>query len=120
MFLFQFVNYYSSCFYIAFFKGKVVGYPKTPVYLLGEYRNEEVQPVRLTRTPRPSSLLTRDPRFSRRLAVRSRWLLDRADDSALHHHGWESHMEQHPRGLATVRNQNRIQCTAVGARPLSP
>uniref|UniRef100_A0A665X1E7 Anoctamin n=1 Tax=Echeneis naucrates TaxID=173247 RepID=A0A665X1E7_ECHNA len=27
MFLFQFVNYYSSCFYIAFAKGKAVSYP---------------------------------------------------------------------------------------------
>jgi anoctamin-6 len=43
MFLFQFVNYYSSCFYIAFAKGKVVGYPGQPVYLLGKYRNEEVR-----------------------------------------------------------------------------
>lgn len=43
MFLFQFVNYYSSCFYIAFFKGKFVGYPGDPVYLLGKYRNEEVR-----------------------------------------------------------------------------
>lgn len=42
MFLFQFVNYYSSCFYIAFFKGKAVGFPGDPVYLLGKYRNEEV------------------------------------------------------------------------------
>ncbi|XP_064198338.1 anoctamin-6-like [Anguilla rostrata] len=44
MFLFQFVNFYSSCFYIAFFKGKVVGYPGDPVYLLGRYRNEECDP----------------------------------------------------------------------------
>ncbi|KAM6986370.1 anoctamin-6 [Aplochiton taeniatus] len=44
MFLFQFANYYSSCFYIAFAKGKVVGYPGQPVYLLGEYRNEECDP----------------------------------------------------------------------------
>uniref|UniRef100_A0AAQ5ZCS7 Anoctamin n=1 Tax=Amphiprion ocellaris TaxID=80972 RepID=A0AAQ5ZCS7_AMPOC len=44
MFLFQFVNYYSSCFYIAFAKGKAVGYPGKPVYLLGEYRNEECDP----------------------------------------------------------------------------
>ena len=36
MFLFQFVNYYSSCFYIAFFKGKFVGYPGDPVYWLGK------------------------------------------------------------------------------------
>lgn len=27
MYLFQFVNYYSSIFYIAFFKGKFIGYP---------------------------------------------------------------------------------------------
>ncbi|KAM7367087.1 hypothetical protein PAMP_015011 [Pampus punctatissimus] len=44
MFLFQFVNYYSSCFYIAFAKGKAVGYPGEPVYLLGKYRNEECDP----------------------------------------------------------------------------
>uniref|UniRef100_A0A4W3K2A5 Anoctamin n=1 Tax=Callorhinchus milii TaxID=7868 RepID=A0A4W3K2A5_CALMI len=44
MFLFQFVNYYSSCFYIAFFKGKVVGYPGKPVYWLGRFRNEECDP----------------------------------------------------------------------------
>ncbi|KAM9705278.1 anoctamin-6 [Menidia menidia] len=44
MFLFQFVNYYSSCFYIAFVKGKAVGHPGDPVYLLGKYRNEECDP----------------------------------------------------------------------------
>lgn len=44
MFLFQFVNYYSSCFYIAFFKGRFVGYPGDPVYWLGKYRNEECDP----------------------------------------------------------------------------
>ncbi|XP_029318253.1 anoctamin-6 [Cottoperca gobio] len=44
MFLFQFVNYYSSCFYIAFAKGKAVGFPGNPVYLLGKYRNEECDP----------------------------------------------------------------------------
>ncbi|NXW76267.1 ANO6 protein, partial [Hirundo rustica] len=44
MFLFQFVNYYSSCFYIAFFKGKFVGHPGSPVYWLGKYRNEECDP----------------------------------------------------------------------------
>lgn len=47
MFLFQFVNYYSSCFYIAFAKGKAVGYPGKPVYLLEKYRNEEVLIVHL-------------------------------------------------------------------------
>ncbi|XP_032360910.1 anoctamin-6 isoform X1 [Etheostoma spectabile] len=44
MFLFQFVNYYSSCFYIAFAKGKAVGYPGDPSYILGKYRNEECDP----------------------------------------------------------------------------
>uniref|UniRef100_A0A672JMW2 Anoctamin n=1 Tax=Salarias fasciatus TaxID=181472 RepID=A0A672JMW2_SALFA len=34
MFLFQFVNYYSSCFYVAFFKGKFVGYPGKYSYMI--------------------------------------------------------------------------------------
>lgn len=45
MFLFQFVNYYSSCFYVAFFKGKFVGYPGGYLYMFGprtKLRNEEV------------------------------------------------------------------------------
>jgi len=45
MFFFQFVNYYSSCFYVAFFKGKFVGYPGEYVYMFGKWsslRNEEV------------------------------------------------------------------------------
>lgn len=45
MFLFQFVNYYSSCFYVAFFKGKFVGYPGKYAYMFNEksgLRNEEV------------------------------------------------------------------------------
>uniref|UniRef100_H2U329 Anoctamin n=1 Tax=Takifugu rubripes TaxID=31033 RepID=H2U329_TAKRU len=47
MFLFQFVNYYSSCFYVAFFKGKFVGYPGNYIYMFGEWsklRNEECDP----------------------------------------------------------------------------
>lgn len=45
MFLFQFVNYYSSCFYVAFFKGKFVGHPGRYTYMFGNWstlRNEEV------------------------------------------------------------------------------
>ncbi|XP_066556905.1 anoctamin-5 isoform X3 [Amia ocellicauda] len=41
MFMFQFVNYYSSCFYVAFFKGKFVGYPGNYTYMFGKFRNEE-------------------------------------------------------------------------------
>lgn len=47
MFLFQFVNYYSSCFYVAFFKGKFVGYPGKYTYMFNEWsglRNEECDP----------------------------------------------------------------------------
>lgn len=47
MFLFQFVNYYSSCFYVAFFKGKFVGFPGEYQYMFGKgsrLRNEECDP----------------------------------------------------------------------------
>ncbi|XP_034788183.2 anoctamin-5 isoform X5 [Pan paniscus] len=44
MFLFQFVNFYSSCFYVAFFKGKFVGYPGKYTYLFNEWRSEECDP----------------------------------------------------------------------------
>lgn len=47
MFLFQFVNCYSSCFYVAFFKGKFVGSPEKYSYMFGkwtEMRNEECDP----------------------------------------------------------------------------
>ncbi|KAL7831102.1 hypothetical protein SRHO_G00306040 [Serrasalmus rhombeus] len=45
MFMFQFVNYYSSCFYVAFFKGKFVGYPGNYTYMFGsQLRNEECDP----------------------------------------------------------------------------
>ncbi|XP_035211145.1 anoctamin-1-like isoform X1 [Stegodyphus dumicola] len=40
MFLLQFVNYYSSIFYIAFFKGKLLGHPGGYNLLFG-YRQEE-------------------------------------------------------------------------------
>ncbi|XP_063293984.1 anoctamin-5 isoform X2 [Pelobates fuscus] len=45
MFLFQFVNYYSSCFYVAFFKGKFVGYPAEYTYMFNVWRNEECDPA---------------------------------------------------------------------------
>ncbi|XP_048462854.1 anoctamin-5 [Rhincodon typus] len=44
MFLFQFVNYYSSCFYVAFFKGKFIGRPGDYNRLFGTWRNEECDP----------------------------------------------------------------------------
>ncbi|XP_021023852.2 anoctamin-5 isoform X1 [Mus caroli] len=45
MFLFQFVNYYSSCFYVAFFKGKFVGYPGSYTYMFNIWRSEECGPA---------------------------------------------------------------------------
>lgn len=41
IYLLQFVNYYASIFYIAFFKGKFVGRPGNYVRLFG-HRQEEV------------------------------------------------------------------------------
>ncbi|CAH0560973.1 unnamed protein product [Brassicogethes aeneus] len=43
IYMFQFVNYYSSIFYIAFFKGKFVGYPAKYNRIFG-YRQEECNP----------------------------------------------------------------------------
>ncbi|XP_077297344.1 anoctamin-5-like isoform X2 [Arctopsyche grandis] len=43
IYLFQFINYYSSIFYIAFLKGKFVGYPAKYNRILG-YRQEECSP----------------------------------------------------------------------------
>uniref|UniRef100_A0A8C7U3X5 Anoctamin n=1 Tax=Oncorhynchus mykiss TaxID=8022 RepID=A0A8C7U3X5_ONCMY len=43
VFVFQFVNFYSSPFYVAFFKGRFVGYPGHYGTLLG-MRNEECGP----------------------------------------------------------------------------
>ncbi|XP_076257406.1 anoctamin-1-like isoform X2 [Rhynchophorus ferrugineus] len=43
IYIFQFVNYYSSIFYIAFFKGKFVGYPAKYNKVFG-YRQEECNP----------------------------------------------------------------------------
>ncbi|XP_007955105.1 anoctamin-5 [Orycteropus afer afer] len=45
MFLFQFVNYYSSIFYVAFFKGKLVGYPGKYTYMFQIWRSEECDPA---------------------------------------------------------------------------
>ncbi|XP_053576348.1 anoctamin-5 isoform X3 [Bombina bombina] len=45
MFLFQFVNYYSSCFYVAFFKGKFAGFPADYTYMFNKWRNEECDPA---------------------------------------------------------------------------
>lgn len=42
IYMFQFVNYYSCIFYIAFFKGKFVGYPLHYNRIFG-YRQEEVR-----------------------------------------------------------------------------
>lgn len=46
MFWFQFVNYYGSIFYIAFFKGSFTGRPAdTSTYFLGKYRQDECDPA---------------------------------------------------------------------------
>lgn len=42
IYLLEFVNYYASIFYIAFFKGKITGSPKRYNKIFG-YRQEEVK-----------------------------------------------------------------------------
>ncbi len=42
VFIFQFINFYSSIFYIAFFKGRFVGYPGHYTHIFGDLRNEDV------------------------------------------------------------------------------
>lgn len=42
VFIFQFINFYSSIIYIAFFKGKFVGYPGAYINIMGNLRNEDV------------------------------------------------------------------------------
>lgn len=42
-YVFQFINYYSSLFYIAFLKGKFIGYPAKYNRILG-FRQEECNP----------------------------------------------------------------------------
>ena len=42
VFIFQFINFYSSIIYIAFFKGKFVGYPGHYHNIIGNLRNEDV------------------------------------------------------------------------------
>ena len=44
VFIFQFINFYSSIIYIAFFKGKFVGYPGHYHNIMGSnLRNEDVR-----------------------------------------------------------------------------
>ena len=43
VFIFQFINFYSSIIYIAFFKGKFTGYPGHYKHIFGNLRNEEVK-----------------------------------------------------------------------------
>jgi hypothetical protein len=42
LYVFQFVNHYSSLFYIAYFKGNFVGTPNNYTKLFGKWRQEEV------------------------------------------------------------------------------
>jgi hypothetical protein len=43
MFLFQFVNFYASIFYIAFIKPWFANPPGTESYKIGKYKTEEVR-----------------------------------------------------------------------------
>ncbi len=47
MFLFQFVNFYASIFYIAFIKPWFANPPGTESYKIGKYKTEEVKIKRI-------------------------------------------------------------------------
>ena len=47
VFIFQFINFYSSIIYIAFFKGKFVGYPGAYINIVGNLRNEDVSEIKI-------------------------------------------------------------------------
>ena len=42
VFIFQFINFYASILYIAFIKGRFVGYPGHYEHVFGNLRNEDV------------------------------------------------------------------------------
>ena len=46
VFIFQCINFYSSIIYIAFFKGRFVGYPGRYKHIYGDLRNEDVRKAR--------------------------------------------------------------------------
>lgn len=100
IYLLQFVNYYASIFYIAFFKGKFVGYPGNYSRLFG-YRKEEVGLIHNTKC------LKLNQKFSICLLnfptcvicvillvlVWTRWLPHGAMHSISHHYGRETSHE---------------------------
>jgi anoctamin-7 len=63
VFIFQFVNFYSSIFYIAFFKGRFVGYPGNYTRIL-RLRNEDVRTNKLVSCVSPLSAACMDTPFS--------------------------------------------------------
>lgn len=66
VFIFQFVNYYSSIFYIAFFKGRFVGYPGNYTHIL-RLRNEDVSKAIQSVTESVLNLILRSWMFSKQL-----------------------------------------------------
>ena len=60
VFVFQFINFYSSIFYVAFFKGRFVGYPGHYKHIFGTLRNEDVSKFfkqKYQKKPLPSAFL---------------------------------------------------------------
>ena len=52
VFIFQCINFYSSIIYIAFFKGRFVGYPGKYKHIYGDLRNEDVRQPNVLKGPR--------------------------------------------------------------------
>lgn len=96
MYLLQFINHYASIFYIAFFKGKFVGYPGKYIRFFN-YRQEEVNSQKF------SSLCAANFYYQFMIAVWYRGLPCRALHSACDYHGRQTSNEHLLRNGLAVR-----------------
>ena len=79
VFIFQFINFYSSIIYIAFFKGKFVGYPGHYHNIMGSnLRNEDVRKLKTEKNGGDSDISS--------LIVWERWLPYRTGPAASRHY----------------------------------
>ena len=99
MYLLQFVNYYASIFYIAFFKGKFVGYPGKYNRLFG-YRQEEVSLRNSYNTEIKISAIIIAPIYWS--IVPAWWLSGRVVHPARNHHGGQAGDEYDPGNVFAV------------------
>ena len=99
VFIFQFINFYSSIFYIAFFKGRFVGYPGRYNYIFGTLRNEDVSNILELITKILGSLKINVSSFMYSnfpflISVQQWWMFDWACSTTCCHNDWETNDKQ--------------------------